>query len=358
MSAPELRRAIRLPHATALVVGTIIGASIFVQPSELTARIPSVPGVLLTWLLAGAITLIGALVGAELASTFTRTGGVYVYLTEAFGRPAGFLWGWAMFWSMHTGILAAIATVFARYAGYFVPLGDTGIRFVAMGAVVVLSVINYAGVKLGSGVQTAFTAVKVLAVLGIAAQAAAQEAAGFIPEPRLIERGIALVSGLKDDEARGERDGFYADVGSMITGSGWLSIGPGYRYRIFGDRALVRAASSPRVGEDEDAVAPQVRNVLGGRSGVGLAVFAQDEGDLGGRDVRGGQGVDEVGGAGGDGPQRPHGDHVGCPHDCRVTPMVCSGVTPYLRVGAKEPVPDSEHLPGRVPVRCRRGPYR
>jgi APA family basic amino acid/polyamine antiporter len=164
MSGPELRRAIRLPHATALVVGTIIGASIFVQPSEITARIPSVPGVLGTWLAAGALTLIGALVCAELASTFTRSGGVYVYLTEAFGPPVGFLWGWAMFWSMHSGIIAAIAVIFARYAGSVVPLDDAGMRLVAIGLILLLSAINYRGVRQGSRLQTAFTAGKLLAV--------------------------------------------------------------------------------------------------------------------------------------------------------------------------------------------------
>jgi len=117
-----LRRAIRLPHATAMVVGTIIGASIFVQPSEVTSQVHSVGGVLLVWLLAGMLTLIGSLVCAELASMFTRTGGVYVYLTEAFHPALGFLWGWAMLLTMHSGIIAAIATVFARYAGTFVPM--------------------------------------------------------------------------------------------------------------------------------------------------------------------------------------------------------------------------------------------
>ncbi|NIR46592.1 MAG: amino acid permease, partial [Gemmatimonadetes bacterium] len=67
------------------------------------------------WTLAGALTFIGAMVCAELAARFVRTGGVYVYLREAFGPPVGFLWGWAMFWSMHSGIIAAIAVVFARY---------------------------------------------------------------------------------------------------------------------------------------------------------------------------------------------------------------------------------------------------
>ncbi len=176
MSAPasldrpaELRRAIRLPHATALVVGTIIGASIFVQPSEITARVPSVPGILAVWALAGLLTLAGALICAELASTFPESGGVYVYLREAFGRPLGFLWGWAMFWSMHSGIIAAIAVVCARYAGALVPLDDTESKLVAIGAIVLLSVVNYLGVRQGSRLQTVFTVVKVLAVVLIVA---------------------------------------------------------------------------------------------------------------------------------------------------------------------------------------------
>jgi APA family basic amino acid/polyamine antiporter len=160
-----LRRAMRLPHATALVVGTIIGASIFVQPSEVTTQVHSVQAVLLVWLFAGALTLIGSLVCAELASTFTRTGGVYVYLSEAFHPALGFLWGWAMLLTMHSGIIAAIATVFARYVGFFVPLGTAGGRIVAIGVILVLSVVNYIGVQHGARLQTLFTAGKVLAVL-------------------------------------------------------------------------------------------------------------------------------------------------------------------------------------------------
>lgn len=159
-----LRRAIRLPHATAMVAGTIIGASIFVQPSEITGQVPSIPGVLLVWLIAGVLTLFGALVCAELASVFTESGGVYVYLRESYSPALGFLWGWGMFWTMHSGIIAAIAVVFARYVGYFVSLGDTGVKGVAIGGIVVLSAINYRGVQHGSVVQALFTAGKLLAI--------------------------------------------------------------------------------------------------------------------------------------------------------------------------------------------------
>jgi APA family basic amino acid/polyamine antiporter len=147
-----------------MVVGTIIGASIFVQPSEITGDVPSIAGVLLVWLVSGVLTMIGALVCAELASTFTETGGVYVYLREAFNPAAGFLWGWAMFWIMHSGIIAAIAVVFARYTAYFVPLDDSGIKAVAVAVILVLSGVNYLGVKHGSTLQALFTVGKLLAI--------------------------------------------------------------------------------------------------------------------------------------------------------------------------------------------------
>ncbi len=158
---------IGLTRAAALVIGTIIGASIFVQPSLVSGEVPSVAGVLLVWAAAGILTLIGALVAAELASAFPRTGGVYVFLREAYSPLVGFLWGWAMFWVMHTGIIAAIAMVFARYVGHFVPLGDTGLRLAAVAAILGLSAVNYAGVRQGSAVQATLTVIKVAALVAI-----------------------------------------------------------------------------------------------------------------------------------------------------------------------------------------------
>jgi len=144
-----------------MVVGTIIGASIFVQPSEITRQMPSVGGIVLVWLAAGVLTLFGALVCAELASAFPQTGGVYRFLREAYSPAIGFLWGWAMFWSMHSGIIAAIATVFARYASVFVGLDP---RAMAVLVIVVLSAVNYVGVRHGGLVQNIFTSAKLLAI--------------------------------------------------------------------------------------------------------------------------------------------------------------------------------------------------
>jgi APA family basic amino acid/polyamine antiporter len=161
----KLARTIGLTQATAMVVGTIVGSSIFVQPSEVSRAVPSFGGMLLVWVAAGALTWFGASICAELSSAMPRTGGVYVFLRDMFSPAAGFLWGWAMFWSMHSGIIAAIAMVFGRYFATIVPLGDLGIRLVAVGGIVVLSAINYVGVRPGSSVQTTLTITKIAAIV-------------------------------------------------------------------------------------------------------------------------------------------------------------------------------------------------
>ena len=102
-----------------MVVGTIVGASIFVQPSEVSRAVLSFGGMLL-WVVAGALTWFGASICAELTSAYPKTGGVYVFLRDMFSPAVGFLWGWAMFWSMHSGIIAAIAMVFGRYTATLV----------------------------------------------------------------------------------------------------------------------------------------------------------------------------------------------------------------------------------------------
>src|SRR5580693_5198869 len=128
-----------------MVVGIIIGASIFVQPSEINRHVPSVAGVLSVWAAAGILSLFGALVCAELSAAFPQTGGVYVFLKETLSPACGFLWGWAMFWSAHSGIIAASSVIFARYIAFFVPLDDRGIRAAAIAGILALSLVNYLG---------------------------------------------------------------------------------------------------------------------------------------------------------------------------------------------------------------------
>jgi basic amino acid/polyamine antiporter, APA family len=189
-----------------MVAGTIIGASIFVQPSEIARHLETPTEIMIVWAACGVLTLFGAIVCAELASAFPATGGVYVFMRDTFSPLAGFLWGWAMFWSMHTGIVAAIAMVFARYTVVFVPAGDVGVRAIAVGVILALSALNYVGVRAGSRVQTAFTAAKVVAVgiivligflLGSPAAASPQSVAAAAGRSASVrEFLLAMVAGL------------------------------------------------------------------------------------------------------------------------------------------------------------------
>jgi APA family basic amino acid/polyamine antiporter len=193
-----LKRSIGLLRAIAMVVGIIIGASIFVQPSEITRRVPSVGGMLAVWLICGVLTLFGALICARWAAAFPQTGGVYVYLKEAWSPALGFLWGWAMFWSMHSGIAAAIAVVAGRYVGFFVDVDE---RAVAVGAIAAFSIINYIGVRQGSAVQTFFTVVKVVGIVVMLIICVAVAAPGHRPAAEAAAATphdfiLALVAGL------------------------------------------------------------------------------------------------------------------------------------------------------------------
>jgi APA family basic amino acid/polyamine antiporter len=196
-----LRRSIGLWRASAIVAGIIIGASIFAQPSDIIKAVPSEGAAIGVWFFAGLLTLIGALVIAELSSAWPASGGVYVFLKRAFSPAVGFLWGWAMFWSMHTGIVAAIAMVFARYFGTFVTLDATGTKVVAITAMLALSALNYRGVKHGSAVQLALTLIKVLALIAIIGVAFAfgDSAPDVAPPPDAVTGNgvvMALIAGL------------------------------------------------------------------------------------------------------------------------------------------------------------------
>jgi APA family basic amino acid/polyamine antiporter len=199
----ELRRSMGLAAATSMVVGIIVGASIFVQPSEVSRLVQNRSAVILAWLVSGVLTLCAALVCAELSRLFPDTGGVYVFLKQIYSPALGFLWGWAMFFVMHAGILAAIAVVLARYAGYFFGFGNTGVRLLAMTAILLVSVVQYLGVKPGSAVQVILTAAKVFAIALLAAmifilgKSAHRSSTVSADQPvHLASFGLAVAAGL------------------------------------------------------------------------------------------------------------------------------------------------------------------
>lgn len=156
-----LRRQIGLWTAIAIVIGTTIGSGIFRSPAGIAERLPGPLPVAIIWVAGGLLALCGALSFAELASAFPRTGGVFVYIKEGFGRLPAFLFGWAEITVIRAAAVGAIATTFAEY--FLRVLGvDPGeyARYVAAVAIVVMGTVNILGVRWGALVLNLTTLAK------------------------------------------------------------------------------------------------------------------------------------------------------------------------------------------------------
>jgi len=150
--------------ATMVVIGGIIGSGIFINPYIVAQRLDSAPAVLGAWAAGGAIAIVGALAYAELGAIAPSAGGQYVYLRDAYHPLAGFLYGWALLAVIETGAIAAVAITFSTYALRLAGYPDTPPVPLAIAALVVLSAINYVGVKPGSRVLNVLVVLKVAAL--------------------------------------------------------------------------------------------------------------------------------------------------------------------------------------------------
>lgn len=177
----HFRRDLGLRGAVAIVVGSMVGSGILLLPADM-ARLVGSPWLLMAaWLAPGLVVLAGALMLAELASAYPQAGGQYVFLREGLGRFPAFLFGWASFWVIQTGILAAVAVAFARFLDFFLPLPGVaftlgpllvpkwGVAFVAAGVLAGLGALNVLGVRYGGWVQDASTAAKLAGLVSIVA---------------------------------------------------------------------------------------------------------------------------------------------------------------------------------------------
>jgi APA family basic amino acid/polyamine antiporter len=163
----EFAKRLTLLDLVLAATGACIGSGIFRTPSQVAAAVPSPGWMLAVWALGGAVTLAGALTFAELGAAMPRAGGVYVWLSEAYGSLVGFLYGWAYFLVVATGAIAALAIVFAEYLGFFVPLGPVGTKLVALAALVALAGVNVVGVRAAALVAGGLTVLKLAALGGI-----------------------------------------------------------------------------------------------------------------------------------------------------------------------------------------------
>ncbi len=162
-----LRRALGPFDATMIVIGGIIGSGIFINPYLVARQLDSPAMVLLAWAAGGAVALAGAFAYAELGQRLPKAGGQYVYLSEAWHPLVGFLYGWALLFMIETGAMAAVAITFAQYASRMVGGDGASPQLIAVAAIVVLSVINYLGVKPGSLVLNVFVVLKVAALAAL-----------------------------------------------------------------------------------------------------------------------------------------------------------------------------------------------
>jgi APA family basic amino acid/polyamine antiporter len=181
----KLVRELSLLDATMIVVGSMIGSGIFLTSAE-SARLVGSPGwLLVAWILAGVMTITGALCVAELAAMMPRAGGPYVFLSEAYNTGTGFLYGWSQFLIIQTGTIAAVAVAFANFAGVlFPPISGTNYvvepvvfssyalslstqQFVAILVIVILTFVNTRGLEVGKWIQNTFTFTKTAALLAL-----------------------------------------------------------------------------------------------------------------------------------------------------------------------------------------------
>lgn len=220
-----LVRALGLGSAVLFVLGSVIGSGIFLTTGVMAAVLPSPTLILLAWAAGGAIAITGGLTYAEMASMYPRSGGVYVYLREAFGPMVAFLYGWAALLIFFSGGIAAVAVGFADYLSYFVPtlspsrilwsaptpLGTwtvSAAQVVAVVSIAALARINYVGVRSGNRANVILTVAKVLglAALPILALMAADVSPAWTPVAAHVARplagfGIAMIAVLWANDA-------------------------------------------------------------------------------------------------------------------------------------------------------------
>jgi APA family basic amino acid/polyamine antiporter len=222
--------------AAAIVVGTVIGSGVFKKARNVAENVPETGLALSVWVLGGVLALLGALAYAEVATLFPRAGGNYVFLREAYGRMAGFLWGWVEFGIIRTASIAALATMFtesfhdvlrqALYPGQTVDvLAFWPRQALTVLVIAALAALNARGTRLGGGLQVVVTTVKVGSLLLIIALPFAVLA--FVSEPAHPPRAEYL-SPAWPGSFLGVNWGMYgaALVGVLWAYHGWMNIAP------------------------------------------------------------------------------------------------------------------------------------
>ncbi len=165
----ELKKALSRFDLIMIAIGSTIGSGIFLTPAIIANAIQSPAIILIIWLAGGILILCGALTFAELGALMPKAGGVYVFLSESYGKPVGFLYGWAYFLVVNTGGIAALSVAFSTYLAYFFPMTPFALKLAAVSGIFILTVINVMGVKTAGIFSDLFTILKLLGIFGVIA---------------------------------------------------------------------------------------------------------------------------------------------------------------------------------------------
>jgi len=160
----KLKRALTTRGLTMIAIGACIGSGIFVTPASTMQFIPHHGYALLAWIIGGFVAFLGAMTFSELGSRFPEEGGVYVYLRNAYGKLAGFLYGWIILLIVNTGALAALGLALADYLKFFLPVSDHEKSLIAIIVIWGLTIVNIFGVDISQGFASLFTGLKLLAM--------------------------------------------------------------------------------------------------------------------------------------------------------------------------------------------------
>ncbi len=163
----KLSKSLSLYGLTMIVIGACIGSGIFLTPSQIADHLTLPYLIMLVWAVGGILSLTGALTYAELGGMFPKAGGVYVYLKEAYGPIAGFMFGWAYFTVINTGTIAALAIAFTNYFDFLFPMNANGELITTIIVITTVSVINIFRVKLVEMFTNVFTGLKLLGIIAI-----------------------------------------------------------------------------------------------------------------------------------------------------------------------------------------------
>lgn len=167
-AAPELPRVLGLFSIVAIVVGTMIGSGIFINPAKVAKDVGTPELMMAVWIVGGILSFFGALSLAELGAAFSQAGGIYIYLRESYGTLIAFLFGWTLFLVVEAGTLATLAVGFStKYLPYFVKLSGLQGKVVAVALILILAMVNYMGVRKGALVMNFLTSIKFIALIGV-----------------------------------------------------------------------------------------------------------------------------------------------------------------------------------------------